>query len=75
MLKQQIAKCEEKLQVLDVIQSKLQALECSTAGKVIIDARDWNNLLSRVVLLETQLLLHSKKVSQKFILDVLCSSA
>lgn len=61
MLKQQIAKCEEKLQVLDVIQSKLQALECSTAGKVIIDARDWNNLLSRVVLLETQLLLHSKK--------------
>ncbi|XP_078288240.1 centrosomal protein of 44 kDa isoform X2 [Rhinoraja longicauda] len=61
MLKQQIAKCQEKLQVLDVIQSKLQALECSTAGKVIIDARDWNNLLSRVVLLETQLLLHSKK--------------
>ncbi|XP_072904118.1 centrosomal protein of 44 kDa isoform X1 [Hemitrygon akajei] len=61
MLKQQIAKCQEKLQVLDVIQSKLQALECATAGKVIIDARDWNNLLSRVVLLETQLLLHSKK--------------
>ncbi|XP_072113767.1 centrosomal protein of 44 kDa isoform X4 [Mobula birostris] len=61
ILKQQIAKCQEKLQVLDVIQSKLQALECATAGKVIIDARDWNNLLSRVVLLETQLLLHSKK--------------
>ncbi|XP_062903782.1 centrosomal protein of 44 kDa isoform X3 [Mobula hypostoma] len=61
MLKQQIAKCQEKLQVLDVIQSKLQALECATAGKVIIDVRDWNNLLSRVVLLETQLLLHSKK--------------
>ncbi|XP_069797123.1 centrosomal protein of 44 kDa isoform X2 [Narcine bancroftii] len=61
MLKQQIAECQEKLQVLDVIQSKLQALECATAGKVIIDARDWNNLLSRVVLLETQLLLRSNK--------------
>ncbi|XP_078417714.1 centrosomal protein of 44 kDa [Cetorhinus maximus] len=61
MLKHQIAKCQEKLQVLDVVQSKLQALECATAGKVIIDERDWNNLLSRVVLLETQLLLHSRK--------------
>ncbi|XP_067885397.1 centrosomal protein of 44 kDa isoform X3 [Heterodontus francisci] len=61
MLKRQIAKCQEKLQVLDVVQSKLQALECATAGKVIIDERDWNNLLSRVVLLETQLLLHSRK--------------
>ncbi|XP_041041356.1 centrosomal protein of 44 kDa isoform X1 [Carcharodon carcharias] len=61
MLKHQIAKCQEKLQVLDVVQSKLQALECATAGKVIIDEKDWNNLLSRVVLLETQLLLHSRK--------------
>uniref|UniRef100_UPI00398E7741 centrosomal protein of 44 kDa isoform X2 n=1 Tax=Pristiophorus japonicus TaxID=55135 RepID=UPI00398E7741 len=61
MLKHQIAKCQEKLQVLDVVQSKLQALECATAGKVIIDARDWNNLLSRVVLLETQLLMYSRK--------------
>ncbi|XP_078071240.1 centrosomal protein of 44 kDa [Mustelus asterias] len=61
MLKHQVAKCQEKLQVLDVVQSKLQALECATAGKVIIDEKDWNNLLSRVVLLETQLLLHSRK--------------
>ncbi|XP_072371870.1 centrosomal protein of 44 kDa isoform X2 [Scyliorhinus torazame] len=61
MLKHAVAKCQEKLQVLDVVQSKLQALECATAGKVIIDERDWNNLLSRVVLLETQLLLHSRK--------------
>ncbi|XP_059500854.1 centrosomal protein of 44 kDa isoform X4 [Stegostoma tigrinum] len=60
-LKNQIAKCQEKLQELDVVQSRLQALECATAGKVIIDEKDWNNLLSRVVLLETQLLLHSRK--------------
>ncbi|XP_072450673.1 centrosomal protein of 44 kDa isoform X2 [Chiloscyllium punctatum] len=61
MLKSQIAKCQEKLLELDVVQSRLQALECATAGKVIIDEKDWNNLLSRVVLLETQLLLHSRK--------------
>ncbi|XP_020384663.1 centrosomal protein of 44 kDa isoform X1 [Rhincodon typus] len=60
-LKNQIAKCQEKLQELDVVQSRLQALECATAGKVIIDEKDWNNLLSRIVLLETQLLLHSRK--------------
>uniref|UniRef100_A0A4W3GR63 Centrosomal protein of 44 kDa n=1 Tax=Callorhinchus milii TaxID=7868 RepID=A0A4W3GR63_CALMI len=61
MLKCQIAECQEKLKVLDVVQSKLQTLERETEGKVIIDEKDWNNLMSRVILLETELMLRSKK--------------
>ncbi|XP_063191542.1 centrosomal protein of 44 kDa isoform X3 [Chroicocephalus ridibundus] len=60
-LKSQLADCQEKLHKLDWMEDKLQGLEEKLKGKVIIDEKDWNNLLSRVLLLETQLLLQSKK--------------
>ncbi|XP_014803897.1 PREDICTED: centrosomal protein of 44 kDa isoform X2 [Calidris pugnax] len=60
-LKSQLADCQEKLQKLDWVEDKLHSLEEKLKGKVIIDEKDWNNLLSRVLLLETQLLLQSKK--------------
>ncbi|XP_025904497.1 centrosomal protein of 44 kDa isoform X2 [Nothoprocta perdicaria] len=60
-LKSQLADCQEKLHKLDWIEEKLHILEDRLKGKVIIDEKDWNNLLSRVLLLETELLLQSKK--------------
>ncbi|NXD07435.1 CEP44 protein, partial [Nothocercus nigrocapillus] len=63
-LKSQLADCQEKLHKLDRIEEKLSVLEDRLKGKVIIDEKDWNNLLSRVLLLETELLLQSKKVHQ-----------
>ncbi|NXX74472.1 CEP44 protein, partial [Urocolius indicus] len=60
-LKSQIADCQEKLHKLDWIEDKLHVLEEKLKGKVIIDEKDWNNLSSRVLLLETELLLQSKK--------------
>ncbi|NXU11239.1 CEP44 protein, partial [Pardalotus punctatus] len=61
LLKNQLADFEEKLHKLDWMEDKLQALEEKLQGKVIIDEKDWNNLLNRVLLLETELLLQSKK--------------
>nr|XP_060634681.1 centrosomal protein of 44 kDa [Anolis sagrei ordinatus]XP_060634682.1 centrosomal protein of 44 kDa [Anolis sagrei ordinatus] len=61
-LKSQIAELEEKLNKLKWVEDKLQALEEKLQGRITVDEKDWNNLLSRVLLLETQLLLHSKKV-------------
>ncbi|XP_061848753.1 centrosomal protein of 44 kDa isoform X3 [Colius striatus] len=60
-LKSQLADCQEKLHKLDWIEDKLQVLEEKLKGKVIIDEKDWNNLASRVLLLETELLLQSRK--------------
>ncbi|NXA83376.1 CEP44 protein, partial [Thryothorus ludovicianus] len=60
-LKNQLADFQEKLQKLDWMEDKLQVLEEKLQGKVIIDEKDWNNLLNRVLLLETELLLQSKK--------------
>ncbi|XP_072717612.1 centrosomal protein of 44 kDa [Ciconia boyciana] len=60
-LKSQLADCQEKLHKLDWMEDKLHVLEEKLKGKVIIDEKDWNNLLSRVLLLETELLLQSKK--------------
>lgn len=60
-LKSQLADCQEKLHKLDWMEDKLYVLEEKLKGKVIIDEKDWNNLLSRVLLLETELLLQSKK--------------
>ncbi|NWI51471.1 CEP44 protein, partial [Calyptomena viridis] len=60
-LKSQIADCQERLRKLDWMEDKLQVLEEKLQGKVIIDEKDWNNLLNRVLLLETELLLQSKK--------------
>ncbi|XP_018422024.1 PREDICTED: centrosomal protein of 44 kDa [Nanorana parkeri] len=61
LLKAQLAECQEKLTRLDWMEDRLQALENSMKGKLIIDESDWNNLLSRVLLLETDRLLHAKK--------------
>ncbi|NWH44426.1 CEP44 protein, partial [Fregata magnificens] len=60
-LKSQLADCQEKLHKLDWMEDKLHVLEEKLKGKVIIDEKDWNNLLSRILLLETELLLQSKK--------------
>ncbi|XP_005045142.1 PREDICTED: centrosomal protein of 44 kDa isoform X1 [Ficedula albicollis] len=60
-LKNQLADFQEKLQKLDWMEDKLQVLEEKLQGKVIIDEKDWNNLLNRVLLLETELLLQSQK--------------
>ncbi|NXP54347.1 CEP44 protein, partial [Heliornis fulica] len=60
-LKSQLADCQEKLHKLDWMEDKVHDLEEKLKGKVIIDEKDWNNLLSRVLLLETELLLQTKK--------------
>ncbi|NXH18116.1 CEP44 protein, partial [Bucco capensis] len=60
-LKSQLADCQEKLCKLDCIEEKLRVLEEKLQGKVIIDEKDWNNVLSRILLLETELMLQSKK--------------
>ncbi|XP_051475913.1 centrosomal protein of 44 kDa isoform X2 [Apus apus] len=60
-LKSQLADCQEKLHKLDWMEEKLHVLEEKLKGKVIIDEKDWTNLLGRVLLLETELLLQSKK--------------
>ncbi|XP_075053737.1 centrosomal protein of 44 kDa isoform X2 [Mixophyes fleayi] len=61
LLKAQVAECQEKIARLDWMEDRLQALETSTKGKIIIDETDWNNLLSRVLLLETDRLLQHKQ--------------
>ncbi|NWX17515.1 CEP44 protein, partial [Aegotheles bennettii] len=60
-LKSQLADCQDKLHKLDWIEGKLHVLEEKLKGKAVVDEKDWNNLLSRVLLLETELLLKSKK--------------
>ncbi|NXY44292.1 CEP44 protein, partial [Ceuthmochares aereus] len=67
-LKSQFADCQEKLHKLDWMEDKLHVLEEKLEGKVIIDEKDWNNLLTRVLLLETELLLQPMKrdVSTEF---------
>ncbi|XP_053559812.1 centrosomal protein of 44 kDa isoform X1 [Bombina bombina] len=61
LLKIQLAECQEKLQRLDFIEEKLQTLENSMKGKIIVEEADWNNLISRVLLLETDREVQSKK--------------
>ncbi|XP_042322472.1 centrosomal protein of 44 kDa isoform X2 [Sceloporus undulatus] len=61
-LMSRIAELEEKLNKLNWMEDKFQALEEKLQGKIIVDEKDWENLLSRVLLLETQMLLHSKNV-------------
>ncbi|KAM5193928.1 centrosomal protein of 44 kDa [Mantella aurantiaca] len=61
LLKAQLVECQEKFTRLDWMEDRLKALENSMKGKLVIDESDWNNLLSRVLLLETDRLLHIKK--------------
>ncbi|KAL7981876.1 hypothetical protein Chor_000933 [Crotalus horridus] len=59
-LKSQLAELQQKFHLLSNVDEKLQTLEKKLQGKIVIEENEWNNLLSRVLLLETQLLLHSK---------------
>ncbi|XP_034257223.1 LOW QUALITY PROTEIN: centrosomal protein of 44 kDa [Pantherophis guttatus] len=59
-LKSQLAELQQKFHSLSSVDEKLQTLEKKLQGKIVIEENEWNNLLSRVLLLETQLLLHSK---------------
>lgn len=61
-LKSQLSELQEKFNTLNLVEDRLQILEEKLQGKVIIDEKDWKNLVSRVLLLETQLLLQSGKV-------------
>ncbi|XP_038610906.1 centrosomal protein of 44 kDa [Tachyglossus aculeatus] len=60
-LQRGLAECQEKLDKLSRVEDKLHNLEAQLKGKVVIDEKAWNNLLSRVLLLETELLLQPKK--------------
>ncbi|XP_041529776.1 centrosomal protein of 44 kDa isoform X1 [Microtus oregoni] len=55
-----LAECQEKLKSLTWVEKRLECLEATTKGKVMVDEKAWNNLLSRVTLLETELLLSKK---------------
>ncbi|XP_013910728.1 PREDICTED: centrosomal protein of 44 kDa isoform X4 [Thamnophis sirtalis] len=59
-LKSQLAELQQKFHSLSSVDEKLQTLEKKLQGKIVIEENEWNNLLSRVLLLETQLFLHSK---------------
>lgn len=60
-LKVALAECQEKLKRLTWVEKRLECLEATaTKGKVMVDEKAWNNLLSRVTLLETELLLSKK---------------
>ncbi|XP_038181207.1 centrosomal protein of 44 kDa isoform X2 [Arvicola amphibius] len=55
-----LAECQEQLQRLTWVEKRLECLEATAKGKVMVDEKAWNNLLSRVTLLETELLLSKK---------------
>ncbi|XP_052018850.1 centrosomal protein of 44 kDa [Apodemus sylvaticus] len=58
-----LAECQEKLKQLTWIEKRLECLEATASGKVMVDEKAWNNLLSRVTLLETEMLLSKKNES------------
>ncbi|XP_013209558.1 centrosomal protein of 44 kDa isoform X2 [Microtus ochrogaster] len=55
-----LAECQEKLKRLTWVEKRLECLEATAKGKVMVDEKAWNNLVSRVTLLETELLLSKK---------------
>ncbi|XP_028646973.1 centrosomal protein of 44 kDa [Erpetoichthys calabaricus] len=60
-LRQQLSECQEKIQKLSVMEERLRVVEEEMKGKVIIDRLEWDNLVSRLVLLETEWILSSTK--------------
>ncbi|XP_036372522.1 centrosomal protein of 44 kDa [Megalops cyprinoides] len=56
-LELQLQECQRKLGMLQVLKGRLEHLERDMAGKIVIDRQDWENLESRVLLLETRLAL------------------
>ncbi|XP_026374656.3 centrosomal protein of 44 kDa isoform X2 [Ursus arctos] len=59
-LQTMLAECQEKLQKLTLVESRLDSLEEKMKGKVMVNEKTWTNLLSRVTLLETEMLLSKK---------------
>ncbi|XP_066109520.1 centrosomal protein of 44 kDa isoform X2 [Saccopteryx bilineata] len=59
-LQTRLAECQEKLEKLTQIESRLDSLEEKMKGKVMVNEKTWTHLLSRVTLLETELLLSKK---------------
>ncbi|XP_069872563.1 centrosomal protein of 44 kDa isoform X2 [Dipodomys merriami] len=59
-LETMLTQCHEKLQKLPCIEQRLDMLESAIKGKVMVDEKTWTNLLSRVTLLETEILLSKK---------------
>lgn len=58
-----LAECQERLKQLTWVEKRLERLEAASRGKVMVDEKAWNNLLSRVTLLETEMLLSKKNES------------
>ncbi|XP_026555470.1 centrosomal protein of 44 kDa isoform X1 [Pseudonaja textilis] len=71
-LKSQLVELQQKFHSLSNVDEKLQTLEKKLQGKIVIEENEWNNLLSRVLLLETQLLLHSKTADLSTKLNNVC---
>uniref|UniRef100_A0A8D2FYY0 Centrosomal protein of 44 kDa n=1 Tax=Theropithecus gelada TaxID=9565 RepID=A0A8D2FYY0_THEGE len=59
-LQTMLAECQEKLKELTLIEKRLDCLEQKMKGNVMVDENTWTNLLSRVTLLETEILLSKK---------------
>uniref|UniRef100_A0A8D0X105 Centrosomal protein of 44 kDa n=3 Tax=Sus scrofa TaxID=9823 RepID=A0A8D0X105_PIG len=55
-----LAECQEKLRKLTCLENRLDSLETKMKGKVMVNEKTWTNLLSRVTLLETEMLLSKK---------------
>uniref|UniRef100_A0A3B3SEU9 Centrosomal protein of 44 kDa n=1 Tax=Paramormyrops kingsleyae TaxID=1676925 RepID=A0A3B3SEU9_9TELE len=67
-LEAQLQECQAKLEKLSSLERRLQALERDTAGKVVMDREQWENLESRVLLLETRLALSSAQAESSLLL-------
>ncbi|XP_023555881.1 centrosomal protein of 44 kDa isoform X1 [Octodon degus] len=65
-LRTMLAECQEKLSKLTWIEKRLDSLEETMKGKVIVDEKTWTNLLSRITLLETEMLLSKKNEYVEF---------
>ncbi|XP_040821661.1 centrosomal protein of 44 kDa [Ochotona curzoniae] len=60
VLQTMLAECQEKLKKLTFLENRLDYLEEKMKGKVMVNEKTWINLLSRVTLLETEMLLSKK---------------
>ncbi|KAJ8281028.1 hypothetical protein GJAV_G00062550 [Gymnothorax javanicus] len=58
-LEAQVVEYQRKLETLPLLEDRLKRLEEEMAGKIVINRQDWLNLESRVLLLETRLMLNS----------------
>ncbi|KAJ8357437.1 hypothetical protein SKAU_G00202310 [Synaphobranchus kaupii] len=60
-LEDQVLEYQRKLETVSLLEARLKQLERDMAGKIIINRQDWDNLESRVLLLETRLMLNSSQ--------------